>query len=215
MSPSDAFQDQNFAYFITEAQDLLQVIEQELLSIRHERSTVKVHNLMRAAHTLKGAAASVGQRTIREVAHVLEDVFKAFYNPDIEIDAEVEALLFDGYECLRRPVAAALNQQPMDDSDVMNRAANIIARLQDKFGDAFNPEAAIPTSTELGFDMVESMFEMGVTQRLNLIQTALQQGDPSLAKTLSTQAEMFLGFAESLNLPGFGAIAQATLAALA
>lgn len=215
MSPSDTFQDQNFAYFITEAQDLLQVIEQELLSIRQERSTVKVHNLMRAAHTLKGAAASVGQRTIREVAHVLEDVFKAFYNPDIEIDAEVEALLFDGYECLRRPVAAALNQQPMDDSDVMNRAANIIARLQDKFGDAFNPEAAIPTSTELGFDMVESMFEMGVTQRLNLIQTALQQADPSLAKTLSAQAEMFLGFAESLNLPGFGAIAQATLAALA
>ncbi|TVQ22777.1 MAG: hybrid sensor histidine kinase/response regulator [Leptolyngbya sp. DLM2.Bin15] len=214
MSPSDAFQDQNFAYFLTEAQDLLQVIEQELLSIRQERSTAKIHNLMRAAHTLKGAAASMEQRTIREVSHVLEDIFKAFYNPDIEIDAEVESLLFDGYECLRRPVAAALNQQSIDDSDVMNRAAGIIARLQDKFGDAFNPEAALPTSSELGFDMVKSMFEMGVTQRLNLLQTALQQSDPAIAATLTTQADMFLGFAESLNLPGFGAIAQATLDAL-
>jgi chemotaxis family two-component system sensor histidine kinase/response regulator PixL len=212
---SDNLQDQNYFYFLTEAQDLLRVVEEELLTLRQERSPAKIHTLMRAAHTLKGAAASVNQRTIREVSHVLEDIFKAFYNPDIDIDAEVESLLFDGYECLRRPVVAALHQQNIDDSDVLNRAAGIIARLQEKFGDAFNPDAALPTSAELGFDMVQSMFEMGVAQRLGDLEIGLATGDTqTLQALLRSQSEMFLGFAESLNLPGFGAIAQAVLSAL-
>lgn len=215
MFPSESFQDEHFHYFIAEAQDLLQSIEQDLLSLRQERSTAKIHNLMRAAHTLKGAAASVGQRTIQEVSHVLEDIFKALYSPNIVIDAEVESLLFDGYECLRRPIAAAIHDSTIDDSEVMNQAAAIIAQLQDKFGDAFNPDVVIPSSAELGFDMVQSMFEVGVTQRLAALEAVMKTESTSqLTESLRTEAEMFLGFAESLSLPGFGEIARLTLSAL-
>ncbi|MBD1909426.1 MULTISPECIES: hybrid sensor histidine kinase/response regulator [unclassified Leptolyngbya] len=215
MSSPDPYQAENLAYFLTEAQDLLQTLEQKLVSLHQERTTACIHDLMRVAHTLKGASASVGQRAIQEVSHVLEDIFKALYNPDLEIDAEVESLLFEGYECLRRPIAAALHGETEDESEVMNRAAGIIARLQEKFGDAFDPNAAIPTSAELGFDMVQSMFEVGVTQYLEKLKQAIHHQDAiALAKTLQSQAEMFLGFAESLNLPGFGAIAQTTLQAL-
>jgi len=203
------------ACFLSEAQDLLQTIEPLLMDLQRERTTARVHELMRAAHTLKGAAASVGQRAIQEVSHVLEDIFRALYNPDLAIDAEVEALLFEGYACLRRPIIAALHDESVDESEVMNRAAEIIARLQEKFGDAFDPDAFMPTSAELGFDMVQSMFEMGVTQQLNTLRAAIQEQDAiALAETLQTQAELFLGFAESLNLQGFGEIAQTTLMAL-
>lgn len=215
MPSPDPYQAENLAYFLTEAQDLLQTLEQKLISLHQERTTACIHDLMRAAHTLKGAAASVGQRAIQEVSHVMEDIFKALYNPELEIDAEVESLLFEGYECLRRPLTAALHGEAEDESDVMNRAASIIARLQEKFGDAFNPDAVMPTSAELGFDMVQSMFEVGVTQYLEKLRQAIQNQDAiALATTLQSQAEMFLGFAESLNLPGFGAIAQTTLQAL-
>lgn len=207
---------QTYAYFLQEAPQLLQVLEQELLSLREDCSITKVHTLMRATHTLKGAAASVGLESIKTVAHSLEDVFKTLCQPDLAIDSEIEALLFEGYECLRAPLMAELTGSHGNDSDIFERAATIFTRLQEKLGDCFGQEAYIPTSTELGFDMTQSIFEVGVTQRLEQIAEVLASGQPqAVASTLQAQAEIFLGLAESLNLSGFGAIAQAAINALA
>lgn len=215
MLTSNAFYDENFTYFITEAQELLRSIEEDLSNLCQERSMATLHNLMRAAHTLKGAAASVGQRSIQEVSHILEDIFKALYSPDLEIDAEVKKLLFDGYECLRQPVVAAIHNSTIDDSEVMNTAASIIARLQDKFGESFNPDAPLPSSAEMGFDMVQSMFELGITQHLNQLQQIIETNDLiQITESLQDKMQMLLGFAESLDLPGFAAISTLTLSAL-
>lgn len=205
---------QNYSYFLTEAQDLLQTIEQGMFSLRSERTPAKVHELMRAAHTLKGAAASVGLSAINNVAHVLEDIFRTFYNPQTTLDTEIEGLLFEGYECLRLLLTAQFNGTHVDESEVLNRAANIIARLQEKLGDSFDRDAPIPTSAELGFDMVQSMFEIGVTQRLEELSEAIALQSPNLAEILQMHTEIFLGLAESLQLPGFEAIARTTLTAL-
>ncbi|MBD1849035.1 hybrid sensor histidine kinase/response regulator [Leptolyngbya sp. FACHB-711] len=202
------------SYFLTEAQDLLKIIEQGVLSLRSNRTSANVHELMRAAHTLKGAAASVGLSAINNVAHVLEDIFRAFYNPAVEIDTEIEGLLFEGYECLRLLLTAQLDGSQVDESDTLNRAADVIARLQEKLGDRFDRDTPIPSSAELGFDMVQSMFEIGVTQRLEELSQAVVRHAPDLDEVLRSQAEIFLGLAESLELPGFAAIAQTTLAAL-
>ncbi len=90
------------------------------------------------------------------------------------------------------------------------------AQLQEKLGDAFGTDAYIPTSEELGFDLVQSIFEVGVQQRLETIADALKSTakETEIAEFLSSQAEVFIGLAESLNLPGFGAIAQTILDAL-
>lgn len=221
MANDPTIHEEAFPYFVTEASDLLQKIEADLLALVDGRDSAKVHALMRSAHTLKGAAATVGLETVKHVAHVLEDVFRALYNPDIEIDEEVEALLFEGYECLRMPLMAELSGGHVDESDILNRAAAIIARLQEKLGDLFDREAPIPTSQELGFDVVQSMFEMGVEQRLNALNSALDQNraqslaDQTLRDQLETTTQVFLGLAESLQLPGFGAIAQTVLEAIA
>lgn len=213
MSSDPSHREEAFPYFVNEATDLLQNIEQDLLSLREDRTSARVHSLMRYAHTLKGAAATVGLETVKHVAHVLEDVFRALYNPDIEIDDEVEALLFEGYDCLRTPLMAELNGSSIDESDIFNRAAAIISRLQDKLGDLFDRETPIPTAEELGFDVVKSMFEVGVEQRLNDLKAALDGGTPpsDVADQLQLTCEVFLGLAESLQLPGFGNIAQLVL----
>lgn len=207
--------EQTYSYFLTEAQDLLQGMEQDLLSLKSERSPAKVHSLMRAAHTIKGAAASVGFESMKTMAHTLEDVFKAFYKPEVEIDAELEALLFEGYQCLRSPLTSVLAGLESNDDEVLERAATIFAQLQQKLGDSFDPGATIPSSAELGFDITQSMFETGVCERLEKLATALAESDNALiAQVLQTQAEVFVGLAESLNLTGFGAIGQTTLTAL-
>ncbi|MBE9183114.1 response regulator [Oculatella sp. LEGE 06141] len=208
-------QEQGYSYFLTEAQDLLQVIEQNLLSLREERTPAKVHSLMRAAHTLKGAAASVGFESIKTIAHSMEDVFKAFYNPEITIDLDLESLLFEAYECLRLPIAAAIADTNCNDAEVLNRASLVFAQLQTRLGSYYNPDAPIPSSAELGFDITQSIFETGVSERLNQLGNVLATGDAAaIADVLQTQAEVFVGLAESLNLPGFGAIAQAALSAV-
>ncbi len=210
-----SIREQSYRYFLQEAPELLQVLEQDLLNFREDYSINKVHTLMRTTHTLKGAAASVGLETIATVAHSLEDIFKALFNPDLSIDQEVEALLFEGYECLRLPLTAEFTGGRVNDAEILDRAAAVFAQLQDKLGDCFGQEPHLPSSAELGFDLTQSIFEVGVAQRLEEIAAALASADPAVvAPRLQTQAEVFVGLAESLNLPGFGAIAQATIAAL-
>ncbi|HTL89227.1 MAG TPA: hybrid sensor histidine kinase/response regulator [Leptolyngbya sp.] len=213
---SDAkLREQTYSYFLTEAQDLLQSIEQNLLSLRQDRSPAQVHELMRAAHTLKGAAASVGFESMKSIAHSFEDVFKAFYQPEVEIDAELEALMYEAYECLRLPLTSAIAGVQSQDTELLNRSDVLFTKIRKKLGKHFDTNAALPTSTELGFDIVRSLFETGVQERLEQLAISIEQNDPAtIAHTLETHIEVFSGLAESLNLSGFGAIAQTASTAL-
>ncbi len=66
-----------------------------------------------------------------------------------------------------------------------------------------------------GFDMTQFIFEVGVSQHLNALSKSIEAADvQKTIELLQTQAEVFIGIAQSLDLPGFGAIAQTTLAAL-
>ena len=203
---------ESYNYFLQEAQDLLKDIEQELLSFKEDPSTVRVHTLMRSAHTLKGATASVGLEVIKEISHVLEDAFKALYSPDVVVDEQIESLLFQGYECLRLPLMAHFNGGTVDESSMLDRAAGVIGQLQEKLGDKFDTDPPLPSSEDLGFDVVKSIFETGVEEKLTQIETA--SGTEELASVLYQKVEVFLGLGESLNLPGYSAIAAATLKAL-
>jgi chemotaxis protein histidine kinase CheA/ActR/RegA family two-component response regulator len=209
--------------FVNEAQDLLQHIEQDLWQLHEEKSNATVHSLMRSTHTLKGASASVDLENVREIAHALEDIFKSLYNPDIKIDAELEKYLFQAYETLQSLVTEELvkhqqNDDAEDDetaSPTMQQARAIIEKIKNYLGDAYNPDAEIPSSEELGFDMVQSIFEIGVKQRLESLQAALKSSDSEeVANTLRSIAEVFVGLSESLKLPGFGDIAKTVLTAV-
>ncbi|NEU73106.1 hybrid sensor histidine kinase/response regulator [Hassallia byssoidea VB512170] len=216
MITDPSIREQGYIYFLTEAPELLQIIEQELFSLSAGSSTAKVHNLMRATHTIKGGAANVELEVIKTVAHYLEDVFKALYNPDLVIDNELQTLLLQAYECLRLPLTAELNGTSINDEEILQRAASVFAQLQEKLGDAFGAETYIPTSIELGFDIVQSVFEVGVGQRLESMVEIIKDppDNAELINLLRSQAEVFIGLAESLNLPGFGELAQTILVAL-
>ena len=209
--------EQGYIYFRSEAPDLIQTIEQELFNLSEEHSTGTVHNLMRATHTLKGGAANIGLEVINQIAHSLEDIFKALYNPEVVIDPELLGLLFQAYECLQLALSAELNGNEIDSDEILQRTASVCKRLQDKLGDAFSEETCyIPTSEELGFDITLSIFETGVNERIENLAKILQTSPSSaeLADYLSSNAEVFLGLAESLNLSGFQEISQNIINAL-
>lgn len=206
---------ENYLYFLNESEDLLRTIETELLRLREQRTQSKVYGLMRATHTLKGAAAIVGQKTIQDLSHYLENVFQALLDPTVDIDAELETLLFQGYECLRLALAAEIRGDTSSLDNIKNQGAEIFNQIQQKLGDALARENAIPSSAELGFDIVKSVFEVGVKEKLANMVTAWETGDPQQVLDLFVPTtEVFVGLGESLKLPGFRAIASATMQAL-
>ncbi|BAU64501.1 CheA signal transduction histidine kinase [Stanieria sp. NIES-3757] len=212
--------DQAYLYFLEEAPALLETIEEEIFALNSDSLDAKtrplrVNTLMRATHTLKGGAANVGLETIKNVAHSMEDVFKALYNPDLIIDAEIKKLLYESYECLCIPLTAEFSKTSIDRTEILDRTATVFAQLQEKFGDYLIDQDAFPTSAELGLDVVESFFQAVIPERIQELSIALATANPQhIAEALQSQAEIFLGLAESLELPGFGEIAKTILAAI-
>jgi two-component system, chemotaxis family, sensor histidine kinase and response regulator PixL len=216
MAINSDIRDQAYQFFIEEAPELLQAIEAGLLKLTQERNTALVHSIMRAAHSLKGGAASVELDAIALLAHRLETIFKALYSQTIEIDTDLESQLLSAYDCLRLPLMTQIVTGGFDAEQALALAEPIFAQLEERLGDALTEaDAYIPSSTDLGVDMTKSIFEVDVAQGLErLAAVVAHPSNYEVAGELRAQAEVFAGFAELLNQPTFGAIAATTLAAL-
>ncbi len=216
MTPDDLdFQESLDRYFEIEAAELLQTIEETLVSLVEEKTIERVHTLMRAAHTIKGSAANCGFKTIETIAHHLEDVFQALYPAELEIDPELGLLLMEGYDCLYDPLSALLAGVPYDEAATLERTATLFARLQTHLGDFFGRETPLPTAAELGFDVIGSIFTDSIPHDLEDLATAIaSQNVAKIQESLRSLAEFLLELGGSYSLPGIAAIANTTLSAL-
>jgi chemotaxis family two-component system sensor histidine kinase/response regulator PixL len=216
LSFDSEIRDQAYQFFIQEAVEFLQTLEDGLIHLRQDRSTAKVHELMRSAHSIKGGAASVGLMGIQRLAHQLEDCLRALYHEEVVVDLELEEMLLLAYDCLRSPLMQQIETGQHDAEAALHQADPIFIQLTERLGDAILGDAAMPTAAELGIDIVEAIFDGDVNDGLNRWETLLGNiVDPvELQSELRAQAEVFTGVGELVNLPGFIAIAKATLAAL-
>ena len=217
MSLNPDIRDQAYQFFIEEAQELLQVLETGLLDLRENHSTPKVHELMRAAHSIKGGAASVELAAIELLAHRLEDFFKALYSDRVDFDGELESLLLQGYDCLRNPLTEQIKAGTFDEEAALLKAKPVFAALEIRLADALkNADNYIPSSNDLGIDIVSSVFEVDVVQALEHLQeVAANPANYNLGEEFQGQLDMFAGFAELFNLSGFSDIVQTSQTALA
>lgn len=208
-------QAQAYSYFLAEAPELLQTIEQEILTLPTEHTTAKVHNLMRALHTLKGAAANVGLATIERIAHDFEDLTRVFYDLEVTIDISIQTLLLDGYSGLHECLNAQINNRQIDELAVIDRMSETLAQLKLKLGDWSEADIALPTSIELGFDIVASIFETTIQEQIDEVITVIATHDSiQIEACLNSVTDICISLAESFELPGFLAINQAIIAAI-
>jgi len=216
MAINPDIRDQAYQFFIEEAPELLQVIEAGLLNLKAERSTAKIHNLMRAAHSIKGGSASVELEAIATLAHRLENIFRALYNEELEIDTDLESQLLCAYDCLRLPLTEQISTGKIDTEQALASAEPIFSQIEERLGNFLEQaDYYIPSSSDLGVNMALSIFEVDVQEGLEHLANVLADPDDyEVAGELRAQAEVFTGFATFLDLPGFGAIASAALCAL-
>jgi two-component system, chemotaxis family, sensor histidine kinase and response regulator PixL len=214
MSLNSDIRDQAYQFFIEEAQELLQVIEEGLLNLKDDRSTPRIHSLMRAAHSIKGGAASVELDAIKTLAHRLEDFFKALYSDSVEFNSDLESLLLEAFDCLKNPLTEQMETGSFDTDNALLFADPVFSQLEILLGDALKDGdiTYIPSSTDLGIDIVSSIFDVDVAQGIERLQQVIANPqDYEIVGELRAQAEVFAGFAELLSLPGFGAIASTVM----
>ncbi len=205
--------DQTYIFFVQEAIELLQRLEEGLLTLRQDYHLQKLHTLMRAAHSIKGGAACVGLMEIQSLAHQLENGFRALYQEE-SIDIETEDLLLKAYDCLKSPIISQIETGNFDAIDSLEKAKLIFSQLEIKLGHSLEEEVAIP-EVELETDITQFLFAEEVTQGLKRWESLLANSDnDKLIEELKDQADVFASLGELLNLPSFVDIIQNTLQAL-
>jgi len=100
-------QQQIMGYFIEEAKEHLDTIEQGLLNLQSTMAdSEQLNELFRAAHSVKGGAAMLGLNSIQKISHHLEDCFKVLKENPVKVDRQVEDLFLSGFDALKALVEA-------------------------------------------------------------------------------------------------------------
>ncbi|MGV2830067.1 Hpt domain-containing protein [Myxosarcina sp. GI1(2024)] len=122
-------------YFIEEAKEHLQTLEQGILQLSTSaRDTETVNEMFRAAHSVKGGAAMLGYTSIQKTAHRLEDSFKILKENPIDVDRKLENLFLNGYDCLQDLIERLESSSDFSDKD----AVEILAQAESNFIDLQN-----------------------------------------------------------------------------
>jgi chemotaxis protein histidine kinase CheA len=123
-------QQQIMVFFIEEAKEHLDTIEQGLLNLQ---ATVadpeQMNELFRAAHSVKGGAAMLGFDSIQKVAHYLEDYFKVLKENAIKPDRGLEDLFLKGFDALKELIEALQSPYGLQDE----QAQQIVQSVQPTF----------------------------------------------------------------------------------
>lgn len=130
--------------FLQEAEELLQVLEDGLVRLEREPTAHELlHEVFRAAHTLKGSAATIGLIAMAELTHAMETVLDQLRHGQRTPDRNTIDALLKAVDQLRVLLPAA-GGSPGDSQ--ASQVADLISRLQIA-GDAVDRTIALPSTT--------------------------------------------------------------------
>jgi chemotaxis protein histidine kinase CheA len=216
-------------YFIEEAQEHLETVEQGLLDLAEVISDAeRVNEMFRAAHSIKGGAAMLGFEGIQATAHKLEDCFKILRDHPVPIDQKLETLFLKGYDALKALVEELATSPTMSlrpefvDEILSGSAANFVAlqeyleeMLNANTHDTITREAPVMAAVGGGTAVMAPPIDIvaTVTTALQQMLVLFKQGDSP------TSRQQLVGIAESLakveaNAPNWQALVQATAQAI-
>jgi two-component system chemotaxis sensor kinase CheA len=102
--------------FTDESLEQIERIEQGLLVLEHELDANVVNEVFRAAHTLKGSAATIGHRRMAELTHAMEDLFGAFRSGTLVDVKPFADVLLQTIDVLRALVAEVQEGEVLTDA---------------------------------------------------------------------------------------------------
>lgn len=173
--------------FYEEANDQLATLSSELLNIEKDPTNIEHYaTLMRAAHTIKGGAATMGYGNIAKLAHALEDVFHLGERKVIVIDPKTITTALSSVDRIRASLNLIKENSPeLDVEDIVKELALVTTQQDTKtetVKTAQSPEtvqkinsavlaSALPTSVRVDverLDLLMGLFEEMLMLRLKL-----------------------------------------------
>ncbi|MDO8447119.1 MAG: chemotaxis protein CheA [Deltaproteobacteria bacterium] len=101
--------------FLAEAGEHLNNMNQLVLALEKEPGKKEdIDSLFRAAHSIKGMAASMGYQEISELSHKMEDMMDRFRKEEMSVTPEATDILLEGIDALERLVEAVEQDRPAD-----------------------------------------------------------------------------------------------------
>lgn len=89
--------------FLEEANEQLQTMEERLIALEEDPGNPDyIQEIFRAAHTLKGGAATAGFDNVARLTHVMESLLDQVRQGEREMSADIADVLFEGVDHLRR-----------------------------------------------------------------------------------------------------------------
>jgi two-component system, chemotaxis family, sensor histidine kinase and response regulator PixL len=193
--------------FLDEAEKYFDSIESNLLGLAHKPiDSQQIDLMLRAAHSVKGAAGMMGFAPLGKVAHRLEDFFKILrvrYSSS-SVDMEIETLLLQSVDCLRQ--ISNLNRQDIDiQTDwISNLCDPIFDRLREYLGDLQDADEDALMAQDEDINPALLMFEEGVGAVLDRFEIQLiELTNLELAEELAIVAKELIAFGQMAELNPF------------
>lgn len=104
--------------FFEESDEYIQTLNSSLLELENNPNEKSIiDEIFRAAHTLKGMAATMGYGTMTELTHHMENVFSLFKSNEVSVNSENISLLFKCLDILNE-IIEDLREEKYIDYDI-------------------------------------------------------------------------------------------------
>ena len=153
------------ATFFEESREGLEAMEAGLLSLEQgSRDDDLINSIFRAAHSIKGGAATFGFEAVASFTHLLETLLDEFRSGKRALDAESIDAMLASVDVLRELLAEAEHGQVADLGMVQAMQARLNAILSGQPAPKAAAKAAVeevPEAWQIGFVPAPSMFMSG------------------------------------------------------
>jgi len=119
--------------YISEAEDILQALEQGLLELEHDGDSISILNeLFRSAHNLKGISGAMGYETVVNASHAIEGVLDSLKKNDVQLDSSVVSLLLEALDCLKYLVVTATGEEESNTFESEDEAVSRVISISNE-----------------------------------------------------------------------------------
>jgi two-component system chemotaxis sensor kinase CheA len=130
--------------FFQESREGLDAMESGLLSLDATADRENINTIFRAAHSIKGGAATFGFTEVATFTHGVETLLDEMRNGLRPITAEAIQTLLQSCDCLREMIAATEAEQPLDQGRIASLNSDIRQILGESPGATPPPAPPVP-----------------------------------------------------------------------
>jgi two-component system chemotaxis sensor kinase CheA len=123
---SDGITQQDIKLFLTEADEQLQLLDEDIVRLEKESSNINLlQEIFRASHTIKGSSAMLGHQRMSDLAHGMENVLDKLRKGTLTINSSVVDALLESLDVLR-----ALKEELVTGQESQVDINSILGRLE-------------------------------------------------------------------------------------